>query len=195
LAEVDDIAWLAAARDCADDLFRLFHDGETGGFFTTGSDAEALIVRPQDFFDNATPSENSLAADGLLRLAAITGDPALEESPRRFLTRLAPLAGRHATSFGFLLGAFERAVTPPVEIALIGHDPALRHEVFGRLIPASVAVSAEPGDGADVTPLLADRVLVDGKPTAYVCEGFACRLPVTSPEALRAEIDAALARR
>ncbi len=195
MAEVDDVAWLADARTCAGDLFRLFHDEETGGFFTTGTDAESLIVRPQDFFDNATPSENSLAADGLLRLAALTGDPELEAAPRRLLDQLADIAGRHSSSFAFLLGAYERAVTPPIEIAVVGRDPELAREVFGRLIPASVAVQADPGAGADLTPLLADRPLVDGRPTAYVCERFACRLPVTTPEALRAEIDTALASR
>jgi uncharacterized protein YyaL (SSP411 family) len=195
LAEVDDIAWLASARACADDLFRLFHDDEGGGFFTTGSDAEALIVRPQDFFDNATPSENSLAADGLLRLAALTGDETFQDDPRRVLTRLAPVLGEHGSSFAMLLSAFERAITPPIEVALVGHDPQLRAEVFGRLLPASVAVQAAAGTGADLTPLLEGRELVDGRPTAYVCEQFACRLPVTTPEALRAELDAALARR
>jgi uncharacterized protein YyaL (SSP411 family) len=194
LAEVDDVAWLAHARECADDLFRLFHDDD-GGFFTTGSDAEALIVRPQDFFDNATPSENSLAADALLRLAALTGDHALEEDPRRVLTRLAPVLGEHPGGFAFLLGAFERAITAPIEVALVGRDDALRAEVFGRLLPASVAVEAAPGEGAELTPLLEGRELVDGRPTAYVCEQFACRLPVTTPEALRQELDAALARR
>ncbi|MGZ6967948.1 MAG: thioredoxin domain-containing protein [Acidimicrobiia bacterium] len=195
LAEVDDVVWLEDARGCAGELFRLFHDEETGGFFTTGNDAEALIVRPQDLFDNATPSENSLAADGLLRLAALTGDETLAASPRRLLGQLSEIAGRHSSSFAFLLSAYERAITPPIEIALIGHDPALRHEVFARLIPASVAVQVSPGTGADATPLVADRVLVDGRPTAYVCERFACRLPVTTPEALKAEIDAALSAR
>jgi uncharacterized protein YyaL (SSP411 family) len=136
-----------------------------------------------------------LAADGLLRLAAITGDSSYEASPRKLLGQLAEIAGQHSSSFANLLGAYERAVTPTIEIALIGDDPDLRHEVFGRLIPASVAVRTEPGAGSDRTPLLADRFLVDGKPTAYVCEGFACRLPVTTPEALRAEIDAGLAAR
>ena len=73
-AEYDDVAWLEDAVVLADELRDLFSDPASGGFFTTGSDAEALIVRPQDFFDNATPSENSLAADALLRLAAVTGD-------------------------------------------------------------------------------------------------------------------------
>ncbi len=189
------MAWLEDARWCASELFRLFHDEQSGGFFTTGIDAEALIVRPQDFFDNATPSENSLAADGLLRLSALTGNFRLEESPRRLLGQLAELAGRHGGSFAFLLSAYERATTAPIEIALVGADPGLRREVFARLIPASVAIQAEPGTGESHTPLLAERTLVDGLPTAYVCERFACRLPVTTPEALRDQIDAALARR
>ena len=86
-----------------------------------------------------------------------------------------------------LLGAYERAITPPIEIALVGagDDPdRLRHEVFGRFIPASVTVRT-PSDGRRrrrAPPLLADRPLVDGRATAYVCEEFACRLPVTDPE-------------
>jgi uncharacterized protein YyaL (SSP411 family) len=89
-------------------------------------------------------------------------------------------------------------VTPPLEVAVIGDTDdaaALRREVHGRLLPAAVTVSAAPGAGGDATPLLADRALIDGKPTAYVCEHFACRRPVTSPEDLRAELDAALAAR
>jgi uncharacterized protein YyaL (SSP411 family) len=195
MAEVDDVTWLTEARAVAEELHRLFHDDETGGFYTTGADAEALITRPQDYYDNATPSENSLAADALLRLAAITGDDRPAEGPRRLLDQLAATAARHSASFGFLLGAYERAVTAPIEIALVGDDPALAHEVYGRLIPVSVTVHAAPGEGADLTPLLADRPLVDGRPSAYVCERFACRRPVTEPDALRAEIDLALEAR
>ena len=69
LAELDDVAWLAEARTVADELLRLFLDADGGGFFTTGHDAEPLVVRPKDVFDDATPSANSLAANGLLRLA------------------------------------------------------------------------------------------------------------------------------
>ena len=203
LAEVDDVSWLNDARWVAEELLRLFHDEEGGGFFTTGVDSEPLIVRPKEYQDNATPAENSLAANGLLRLAAITGVGRYETPAEETLRRLGPVLAEHATAFAYLLGALERLVTPPLEVAIVGQTStngtdgtdALRHEVFTRLLPASVSVAAAPGIGGDLTPLLADRELVDGKATAYVCEHFACRRPVTTPEGLREEIDAALAAR
>jgi hypothetical protein len=200
LAEVDDVSWLADAGWVADELLRLFHDDDGGGFFTTGVDAESLIVRPKEYQDNATPAENSLASNALLRLAALTGVGRYEVPAEEVLRLLGTVLAEHASAFAYLLGALERLVTPPLEVAVIGDGTdqradALRREVHGRLLPAAVTVSAAPGTGADVTPLLADRALVDGKPTAYVCEHFACRRPVTSPEDLRAELDAALAAR
>ena len=198
LAEVDDVSWLTDARWVADELLRLFHDDEGGGFFTTGVDAESLIVRPKEYQDNATPAENSLASTGLLRLAALTGVGRYEVPAEEVLRLLGSVLAEHASAFAYLLGALERLVTPPLEVAVIGdRDGAdvLRREVHGRLLPAAVTVSATPGAGADVTPLLADRALVDGMPTAYVCEHFACRQPVTTPEDLRAQLDAALAAR
>jgi uncharacterized protein YyaL (SSP411 family) len=200
LAEVDDVAWLDDARAVADGLVALFADDDRGGFFTTGIDAEALIVRPKDYQDNATPSENSLAADGLLRLAALTGDTAAAQRAERWVMNMAPVLGEHPSAFAFLLEALERVVRPPLEVAVVGAagDPgrdALVAELRGRLLPAAVRVTATPGDGADLTPLLADRPTVDGRATAYVCERFACRLPVTDPGALREQLDAALARR
>jgi uncharacterized protein YyaL (SSP411 family) len=200
LAELDDVAWLADARTVADDLLRLFADAERGGFFTTGTDAEALIVRPKDIQDNAMPSENSLAANGLLRLAALTGDEHYSEQAAIWLRAMAPLLGEHPTAFAYLLGALERWLTPPVEVAIVGPrddaaTTALRDEVTGRLLPNSVLLVAESGTGAELSPLLADRPLVDGRPSAYVCEGYACQRPVTDPAELRSQLDEVLAAR
>jgi hypothetical protein len=192
LAELDDVQWLAEARAVADGLVALFADDERGGFFTTGDDADALIVRPKDFQDNATPSENSLAADGLLRLSALTGDPDGARRAERWLATLAPVLGEHPTAFAYLLEALERAVQPSLELAIVGDDgperDALVDIVRTRVLPGSVRVTAPPGVGAELTPLLADRTLVDGRPAAYVCEHFACQLPVTDPDALRAQL-------
>jgi uncharacterized protein YyaL (SSP411 family) len=198
LSELDDTSWLEEAGWIADELLRLFHDDDAGGFFTTGVDAPALIVRPKDYEDNATPSENSLAADALLRLAALTGEIRYEAVASEVLDAIAPLAARHAVGFGELLQALERFVSPPVEIAVVGapDDPrtaALRREVTRRLLPSAVMLCAaptlDPVDGQAASPLLEQRPLVGGAPAAYVCERFVCRAPVTDPAALRAELD------
>ncbi len=108
-----------------------------GGFFTTGSDAEALVVRVKDLFDDATPSANSLAASGLLRLAALTGAPSYEAPAIAILEMLARPMATHPTAFAHLLSACERAITPPIEIAIVGpqadaHTQALRRVVASR---------------------------------------------------------------
>ena len=191
LTELDDIAWLADARVVADELLRLFLDPDAGGFFTTGHDAEVLVVRPKDVFDDATPSANALAANGLLRLGTLTGDEQYTAPAVAILEMLAGPMSSHPTGFAYLLGAFERHVRAPIEIVIVG-DPAdartraLRSEVTGRLVPASVMLVASGAD--DAVPLLADRPARD-VPTAYVCEQYACREPVTSPEALRAQLN------
>jgi uncharacterized protein YyaL (SSP411 family) len=200
LAEVDDVAWLAEARTVADDLVRLFADEERGGFFTTGADAEALIVRPKDTQDNATPSENSLAADGLLRLAALTGATDAAARGEQWVATLAPVLGEYPTAFAFLLEALGRVVRPSLEVAVVGAagDPArdaLVDVLRTRLLPSAVRVVSVPGNGAGLTPLLAERAAVDGRATAYVCENYACRLPVTSPDELRDQLDAVVAAR
>src|SRR5262249_378489 len=116
------------------------------------------------------------------------------------LRGMSPLLGDHPTAFAYLLGALERSLTPPLEVAVVGApaDPAtdgLWREVTGRMLPDAVVLRATPGQGAERSPLLAARPLVDGKPTAYVCEHYACRQPVTTPDALRTQLDAALESR
>jgi uncharacterized protein YyaL (SSP411 family) len=197
LAEHDDVAWLSEARVVADELHRLFHDDVDGGFFTTGHDAEQLVVRPKDLFDDATPSANSLAANGLLRLAALTGETSYEAAPIEILGLLAGPMASHPTAFGRLLEALERHVTTPIEIAIIGErgdarTRELRREVEQRLIPGAVTLTGAP---SHISPLLAGREMRDGAPTAYVCEHYTCRAPVTSAIELRAQLDELLGQR
>jgi uncharacterized protein YyaL (SSP411 family) len=195
LAEVDDVAWLVPAGEIAAGLCDLFAD--PGGFYTTGTDAEALITRPRDVFDNATPSANSLAANGLLRLAALTGESRWQEAGEGAVRAVGAVMGDHPTAFAELHGALERAIRPPIEVAVVG-DPGdaataeLTGEIRRRFMPTAVSVTAPPGTGAELTPLLADRPLVDNRPTAYVCQHFACRQPVTDPADLAEQLDEAL---
>jgi uncharacterized protein YyaL (SSP411 family) len=190
-----DPRWLAAAREVADTILARFADDESGGFYDTASDHEQLVTRPNDIFDNATPSGNSVAADLFSRLALLTDDARYRQAAEGILRPLGLLASEHPTSFGRLLCALDFVIGRPREIAIVGpadsdDTRALRRAVFGRFLPNRVVAGTNgASDVADI-PLLQDRPLRDGRPTAYVCEGYVCQAPVTDPSALAAQLDA-----
>ncbi|HYJ48128.1 MAG TPA: thioredoxin domain-containing protein, partial [Pyrinomonadaceae bacterium] len=135
--------WLEEARALTDRMIEEFWDEEEGGFFYTGQSHEELIVRSKDYLDNATPSGNSVAAEVLLHLAALTGS---EDYSRRAVTifRLLrdPLT-RYASAFGRLLGALDFHLSTPKEIAIIGESEAdetraLLREVWTRYLPNKI---------------------------------------------------------
>ena len=187
--------WLDAARELADDMVRLFWDGELDGFYDTGHDHERLIVRPRNLFDNAVPCGTSVAVETLLRLAVLTGEAGYETRALTALRPIADLLGRHPAAFGRFLCALDFHLGPKVEVALIarnGSAEPLAAEVFGRFLPNRVVAGMVAGDasaGAGM-PLLEGRTMVDGKTTAYVCRNYACELPVTDPAALARQLEA-----
>ncbi|MEO8291648.1 MAG: thioredoxin domain-containing protein [Actinomycetota bacterium] len=190
-----DVDWFVEARALADELIRLFHDEERGGFFQAGTDAEALVLRPKDLYDNAVPGGNSAAAEFLLRLALFTGQADPENAGITALQLVRDAMQGAPTGFGLALCALDLHLGPAREVAVVGdpEDPATRALVSAvtaeRWLPNMVVATGAPGDGASrIVPLLRDRGLVEGRPAAYVCERFACRLPVTTVEALLAQV-------
>jgi len=186
-----DERWFVTARELTDTILARFAD-PAGGFFDTADDHETLVTRPKDPQDNATPAGGSMATRVLLRLAALTGDARYRDAAERALATVTPFLERYPTGFANWLSAAELAVTGIVELAIVG-DPA--DPATGALLGVArgggradivVAVSRDPD--ASAIPLLAGRTARDGRPTAYVCRGFACRLPVSEPDALRAEL-------
>jgi uncharacterized protein YyaL (SSP411 family) len=187
--------WLLTAKSLADDLLTDFWDDEIGGFYDTAADHQALIVRPRDTGDNATPSGNSAAAEVLLRLAVIFDNAEYRERAETVLGGLAPFMARYPTGFGRYLAAAEFALSTPKEIALVGQPDApdtqaLRETIFGPFRPNKVVVLRRPNEEppAIPSPLLEQRTQIDGKATAYVCERYACKLPVTDAGALAQQL-------
>jgi hypothetical protein len=167
-------------------MIERFADDENGGFFETSSDHEQLVARRKDLEDHPIPAGNSSAAYGLLRLAALTGEheyAARAESVLRLLHELAP---KHPQAFGHLLQALDFRLAHVKEVALVGDElRPLERVVRGSFRPHLVIAGGEP----DGVPLLEGRAAVEGRPTAYVCEQFLCRAPVTEP----AELESLLA--
>jgi hypothetical protein len=184
-----DAQWLERAGLLLDVVLSHFHDPGTGEFFDTADDAEALVVRPQDPTDNVTPSGRSAAAGALLTYAALTGS---DEHRSAAEVALAPMAfSDHPRFAGWALAVSQAWLDGPREVAVVGGalDPgtaALRRVALLATTPGAVLVAGEPD--APGVPLLAGRRLVDGAPAAYVCRRFVCLAPLTTPEALAAEM-------
>ena len=177
--------YLAEAKRLADAMITEFWDAENGGFFFTSNDHEQLIVRNKDFFDNATPSGNSVAADVLLKLAKFYGDEKYERFAVMTLRLIAPQIKRYPSGFGRALSTLEFYFAESKEVAIVGErENELAREVWSEYRPFKVvAMGAENEDSA--VPLLVDRGFIDGNPTAYVCQNFVCSRPVSEVEELR----------
>nr|WSX22601.1 thioredoxin domain-containing protein [Streptomyces tubercidicus] len=178
--------WVEFAGFLLDTVLLQF-TSEDGALYDTAADAEALIRRPQDPTDNATPSGWTAAAGSLLSYAALTGSGLHRDAAERALGIVTALAGRAPRFIGWGLAVAEAALDGPREVAVVGAqgDPATvalhRAALLGTAPGAVVALGAP---GADEVPLLQDRPLVDGQPAAYVCRHFTCERPTTDPEEL-----------
>ena len=182
LAELTGRArWIEEARAAADGLIELFWDDESGGVYTTGADAEALVTRPKDLMDNATPSAQSSAAVALLRLGALTGEAGYAERAEAVLGLLGAAACQHPTAFGHLLEAVDMHAGGLDEIVVVGDRPDLVAEARSRYRPNSVLAWGEPYP----SPLWAGR-----QPGfAYVCRHYTCQTPASTPAELAERLD------
>ncbi|GAA1427585.1 thioredoxin domain-containing protein [Microlunatus lacustris] len=189
-AALGDAVWVARARELLEDLLELFDDGGAG-FFDTAVDAERLYARPQDPTDNATPSGLSSAVHALRLFAELTGEDVWAERADRAAASAGGLVGQAPRFAGWLLAdAVSRLRATPVQVAVVGPPGPERDALVRtahRHVPAGSVVVAGVGDDPGF-PLLADRVARDGRPTAYVCRHFVCRLPVTTTEELVAQL-------
>ena len=189
-----DQDWLREAVALGYGMVDLFWDEGEGLWYDTGRDHEALIVRPRDVSDNATPSGASMATDVLLRLAVITGDSELRRRAAESLRSVRELMSRVPAGAGHWLGALDLYLSSPREIALIGEPAAeatrvLAAEVYREYIPNRVFVGTDDAETPPSgIPLLAGRGRIDGAPTAYVCRNYVCGLPVTTPSDLARQL-------
>jgi uncharacterized protein len=191
-----DVRWFAEARALAETMIEQFWDADQGGFFFTSADHESLISRTKDFYDNATPSGNAVAAHVLLRLALFTGEARYREITEQVLRLTQHDLQRMPNGFGHMLCALDLYLAEPYEIALIGsweeaETAEMLAAIFQRYLPNKVVALAMPQEVeavAAVIPLLAGRKQVEGRTTAYVCRNFTCAAPVTEAAKLSPQL-------
>ena len=183
-----DNSWYAHALDLTEEMVTLFNDPE-GGFFDTTADEENILFRPKDLQDNATPCGNSMACEALLKMAAFSDRSDFRQKAEKMLEVVAEQAVRYPTGFARWLSAMDFAMANVKQVAIIGgpapEDTQSMLEIPRKGYFPNWVVAASSLPLPEKAPgLLMDRPLIGGKTTAYVCESFVCRQPVTEVKPL-----------
>ena len=181
------------ATDLAETILDQFWDEGGRGFFLTSRDHETLVTRPLSGVDQSIPSGGSAAVFALLRLAAYTGNAAYRDHAERVFTLFGRAMEDNPFGYANLLCALDWYCEGPVDIVIIGprEDAATRalvrsaHAVYLPNRTLTVVTPEESGS-PDVPEAARGKSMQNGKPTTYVCRGFTCSAPVTTPEALAA---------
>jgi uncharacterized protein len=190
-----DPGWYTAAEELAGEMVERFSDSRGGFFDVPSAGARDLLVRPKDLQDNATPSGNALAVEALLKLDAFSGRTDWRELAEGAFGPTVQAAARYPTAFSRWLSAMDFALGPVKQAAVVADSMqgewgrmmgVLRAALRPNLVVAA-ALSPPPPPGAPA--LLDERPALGGKATAYLCEGFVCRRPVTEADALRLLLD------
>jgi uncharacterized protein YyaL (SSP411 family) len=177
-----DAADLKWASQLAERAVALFQDTDGGGFFSSPANQSDLVLRLKDDYDGAEPSGNSVMALALLRLARITGRDDFRTAAERTLAAFSGRMLSGGAGLPQMLVAQLFAMGKPMEIVLAGpHSGSsdMLREIRKRFLPNAVVMRASEAQHASET-----MTAVDGLATAYVCENYACKLPVTETQAL-----------
>ncbi len=178
-----DPVWLTRAGALLDVALGHFR-ADDGGFHDTADDAQALVARPRDPSDNASPSGHSAMVHALAEYAALTASGRHRRAAEEAVSTTRTLAERAPRFAGWSLAAAETMLDGPREIAVVGRAGSARDalEHRARQVAGAVVVVAEAA--RDDIPLLTGRAEVDGHPAAYVCRNHVCERPVTDPAEL-----------
>ena len=194
LAEVTGkTAYLASATRFAQNLDAHYHDDELGGYFFTADDAEALIVRTRSIADNATPAANGTLPGLFVKLALMTGHTHWTSRADELIRAFAGELSHNIFPLGSWLSSFEMRLSA-LQIVLIGSNDETRKmadAVFAEALPNRILLRVFDGKSLGPSHPAHGKTKQDNKPTAYICHGETCSLPITDIEALKSALKTA----
>tara|TARA_R110000824_G_scaffold118960_14_gene271924 strand:+ start:44018 stop:46102 length:2085 start_codon:yes stop_codon:yes gene_type:complete len=180
-------SYLVIAEQFATDLDAHYHDDTLGGYFFTADDAEALIVRTRTVMDNATPAANGTLPALFTKLALMTGNDHWQTRGDELIRSFAGELNHNVFPLGSYLSSFATRLGA-LQIILIGspsETKTLTETVWSLALPSRALIQIEDSQSLPATHPAHGKTKQDGKPTAYICQGETCSLPVTDPDALR----------
>ena len=165
-------------------LDRHYGNPETGGYFLTADDAEGLVVRPSSTSDDAIPNANAVAAQNLIRFAAVSGQHAWREQADRLFEGILSRAGDNLFAHLALLNALDLRLHT-AEIIVTGND-ARADELLAaaRKLPFLDRIVMRASDTLPASHPAQDKIKASKESAAFICVGERCSLPVTQPEAI-----------
>jgi uncharacterized protein YyaL (SSP411 family) len=181
-----DRSLLARARQLTETMVREFWDEKDGAFFFTGESHAELISRAKPIFDASVPSGNALATQVLLRLSSITDREDYRERGEKVLRLYYDAMESQPFGFAHMLCALDFSLAKPKDIVLIGKQDdvgtqELLQKIHSLYLPNATVQLADPSESLEiVSPLLAGKTQLNGQPTVYVCQDYACSPPVTT---------------
>ena len=187
--------YLKEAKRLTHEMLRLFWDEKDAGFFFTAHDAEKLLVRQKEIYDGAIPSGNSVAALDLIRLGRLTMEKEFEAKARALFKAFSNKISQMPSGYPQMFIALDFAIGPSKEIVIVGEREAkdtkeMIRIIYERFIPNKVVAFRPPQKKealgiVHLVPFLKEQLPLEGKATAYVCENYVCKLPVTTIEELQ----------
>jgi len=212
LGYLDDYAFLAAglldlfeatldrgnldrALELTEVMIREFWDENDGGFFYTGQSHERLIAQSKPVFDASIPSGNAVATHVLLRIYHYTGKDNYLKRAEKILRSYYDAMENQPFGFAHMLAALDFYLDKPKEIVLVGdkkdpHTVALLEEIHSVYLPNMTLQLVSPDNSLEqISPLLAGKKSISGKPTVYVCHNFTCSQPVANWDELKRLLD------
>ncbi|GBG55590.1 thioredoxin domain-containing protein [Sporomusaceae bacterium FL31] len=184
--------YLHRAMELFADLKTLFWDAEHGGFFFYGLDSEALLARPKELYDGAMPSGNSVAALALQQLGRLTENDEVIQLAEQLVRGFAHEVKRHPKAYTFFLIAASYYLAAPQHIVIAGSGDmaetwSMLSNVGKKFLPNTVIMlnDSEQRDAiSELLPHIIEQKAIDEKATAYICDTFACKPPITDLQQL-----------
>ncbi len=188
-----DPEWLRWADELQTKQDELFADAKGGGYFASAAGDKHVLMRQKESYDGAEPSENSVSALNLIRLAAMLDQPARRERAEGIFRAFSGQISASPTAAPLLLAALETFRTKPSQVVIAGDPGAADTQALLKITRAHpragrILLLADGAAGQDFlasrAPFYRSLVPIEGKAAAYVCEDFVCQLPTTDPAVL-----------
>jgi uncharacterized protein len=175
--------WIDKARTLTDYVLKNFYDEKESYFFFTSTQAEKLIARKKEIFDNVIPASNGVMVQNLHHLGILLDREdwkTLAQEMAEGLSHLISQEPNYMSNWGIVLTEMKVGLA---EVAFTGESYLYLKRDFKKTYqPFALLMGAHK---PSQLPLLQGKTGVDSN-LIYVCYDKTCKLPVqTAEEALK----------